>query len=679
MRYIKTFESIARAKSFIGNKMQQYEKLKEILSKNPGYVGQMTEWLFDYKIPLNELENLYNKLINLKRAGRPIHIDDKKFEEVVDEILRAEQEIDVYRIVNKMSGNSKALVKKVIQDDKVAHGPNYGHTRTFSIFYNLSKKSPEIIQKFLSRSASFKSLADIEKYYKILDIGIVNTKESIKSSIEKLKSSHIVYDKDNILVLQVGDYEDIKKIANDCTWCIVQFKSSWVSYCDNRYQFIVWNFDLMEFENLFKIGITMNPDSTVYASFDYMNKSCHEYAKEFVNKINLKPSSGKQEEIKRLEEMKKLQNLKDIVDEVRHTTNGKDLRELYSGFWGSGYCIKNLEDKEIKKDLTFKMARNYFKSLNINEEGLTRVKNISATKFETMSSVIYDLFKTKDIIYKEDLDEITPNLYKYILRNYDSFRSFRSKVYEEVYKSGKNKNITNKIVNIINDEEFVSMSRNLFYWIAELSKNMKENIILSFKEFFKSILVAESPIDGMNENDFKSLKSYFGIFEKMYKRIKKTKSIQKLLKEEFNLLKCLFDDKIIEKEISDEKKRLFWFIYNLPFDIKQPLKFESYLPHYSIVPLDLIIFEKDKKLVILTDDLTEYKLSNIIRFSQRFHVVINIKAYEIKRIDFKSKYESKPESHEISEIYKKLLRLNGKFVERDSFELIPNRLDLKVI
>jgi len=160
-------------------------------------------------------------------------------------------------------------------------------------------------------------------YYKILDIGIVNTKEYIKSSIENLKKSHIVYDKDNILVLQVGDHEDIKIIANDCTWCIVQNKSSWESYCDNRYQFIVWNFNLMEFENLFKIGITMRPDSTVHASFDYMNKSCQEYAKEFVNKINLKPTSGKQEE------MKKIQNLKDKVDEVRHTTNGKELKELY--------------------------------------------------------------------------------------------------------------------------------------------------------------------------------------------------------------------------------------------------------------------------------------------------------------------------------------------------------------
>jgi hypothetical protein len=125
-------------------------------------------------------------------------------------------------------------------------------------------------------------------------------------------------------------------------------------------------------------------------------------------------------------------------------------------------------------------------------------------------------------------------------------------------------------------------------------------------------------------------------------------------------------------------------IYNLPFTIKQPLPlplYGDYIPDFSIVPLDLIIFEKDKKLVILTDDLTEYILSNIIRFSQKFRVVINIKAYNIRNIDFKSKYESNlmPESHEISEIYKKLLKFNGKFVERDSFELIPNRLDLKVI
>jgi hypothetical protein len=80
-------------------------------------------------------------------------------------------------------------------------------------------------------------------------------------------------------------------------------------------------------------------------------------------------------------------------------------------------------------------------------------------------------------------------------------------------------------------------------------------------------------------------------------------------------------------------------------------------------------------------NLDKYLLVDIIRFSQKFHVVINIESYNIRRIDFKYKYESNlmPESHEISEIYKKLLKFNGKFTERDSFELKPNRLDLKVI
>lgn len=59
MRYIKTFENLDKAKSIISNKMAAFDKLKNLLSKNMGYMGKFTEYLFDENIKFDELENLY--------------------------------------------------------------------------------------------------------------------------------------------------------------------------------------------------------------------------------------------------------------------------------------------------------------------------------------------------------------------------------------------------------------------------------------------------------------------------------------------------------------------------------------------------------------------------------------------------------------------------------------------
>lgn len=53
-------ENMDLSKSILNKKMKAYEKIKDLLQKNLGYIGKFTEYLFHENIGFKELEE-YNK------------------------------------------------------------------------------------------------------------------------------------------------------------------------------------------------------------------------------------------------------------------------------------------------------------------------------------------------------------------------------------------------------------------------------------------------------------------------------------------------------------------------------------------------------------------------------------------------------------------------------------------
>jgi hypothetical protein len=64
MKYLKTFENMAMAKSIISKKMDGFEKLKTLLKSNLGYIGKFTDYLMNENIPFSDLESIYNDLVD---------------------------------------------------------------------------------------------------------------------------------------------------------------------------------------------------------------------------------------------------------------------------------------------------------------------------------------------------------------------------------------------------------------------------------------------------------------------------------------------------------------------------------------------------------------------------------------------------------------------------------------
>jgi hypothetical protein len=644
MKYIKTFESVARAKSFISNKMEQYEKLKDILKKNHGYIGQMTEWLFDEKIPLGDLESMYKRIIELKLSGKPISIDGKSYDKVIDEVMHNEVIVKILRIVNKMSPNSKSFVKADLDNKS---------SSIFSIFERLTKKTPEIISKFLSRSASFKSPEDIEAYYKILDIGVINKREHILGVIKSLKNTKVLYDKNNILVAQVGTYEDIKVLGNDCTWCIVQYNSSWINYTAGGYQLIVWDFNKEEFDSLFKIGITMTKQSEVYTAFDYRNKNCNEYAKKLLEEIKIKPS--KEEEKERITRI-----INSLISDIRYTSTLKSIKEVYDK-------IQRAPVENDRKPLFINFVDNFFRSLKINELGVSK-KAVTDAKIEYISKSLGIIFKNMDIVTEDDLNKISPNIYKYILRNYEGFGSIKPIIYDETYHYSKNIFIKEKIVDKIGDDDF----KNLLYETTDIINKMS---IKKLKIDFIELLKLNEPPTDMEWTSFKYDKTRCSILYKIYNRAKKIKSLHERI--EYILLSKIFNKnyKLDASKIKEEYKMLYWYILRLPFSV-EGMDISS-IPYIMEFPISLININKpilifkmvygDENTFSLILELSEMVDDNCMVYINPDRIRTMLYFYD--RSSDKSKF-----SELEKQSYEKLKTYGGKFIKGEIIELNEGKL-----
>ncbi len=107
-------ENIAKAKSILkslnlNEDDQQFLKLKELLIKHPGYIGKFTEWLFKDKVTLEQLFNLYRRIVNTKLTKA---IDQYKSpEEVIDSIIRIDADTAVNQMINSIPSRTREYLK----------------------------------------------------------------------------------------------------------------------------------------------------------------------------------------------------------------------------------------------------------------------------------------------------------------------------------------------------------------------------------------------------------------------------------------------------------------------------------------------------------------------------------------------------------------------------------------
>lgn len=283
MKYIKKydnfiFENMDQSKSIYNRKMGEYEKLKSLLSKNMGYIGKFTEFLFK-GVSYDELETLLDELTKLKKLSHPIKINDMSHEEILDNIQSTKEKIQINSFIKEFPNKQKSFIKEKINDDNIKN----------IILKIVNKKN---IESFVSKVSRYHTSEDLISAMGIFSKDPMNDKTSILNSINSLKDTIVVYDSNNLLILLVDSQEDIIKLGSDTSWCIVGSSYQWKNYTDNgkNGQFILYNFNIPEYHPKFKIGFTIKyPTDVLSHAHDILDKGSISEVREILSNYNITP------------------------------------------------------------------------------------------------------------------------------------------------------------------------------------------------------------------------------------------------------------------------------------------------------------------------------------------------------------------------------------------------------
>jgi len=334
MKYIKTFENLNQARSIIAKKMEAFDKLKDLLKKNLGYIGKFTEYLMNENIPFEALEELYTQLTELKSKGQTLDISQLKYEKALDRIQEIKNDSSVRNLINQFPSEQKTLARQLSS-----------RKDGFNLLLKVSKQAD--ITAFITKISRYKTSEDLRSALTIFSKERFNQREEVKKYVGSSKS-RIALEKDDLLIVEIKSFEDIKKLGSDTSWCILG-QTMYNSYTKNRLQFILFDYSKEEFETKFKIGFTLSKNLTLYACHDMLDASCKEYLGGLLDQNDIKFTELVGEEDKVV--------IKPITpSEINNRTSIERLQEIKDN------CTKDQIPEIIKKMISIGAVSHYKKS-----------------------------------------------------------------------------------------------------------------------------------------------------------------------------------------------------------------------------------------------------------------------------------------------------------------------------
>lgn len=380
MKYLVRFnENMALAKSIISKKMEAFDKLKELLKSNIGYIGKFTEYLMNENIPFAELEALYKDLIDLKNKQKPVDISALKYEEVLDKITINKNDLSVNSLISQFPSEQKNLARELVKEKEG---------------YNLLLKASinDRLETLLTKISRYHSKSELKTALTLFSKDAMNDRDKIKEFLQTTKSS-VVFESDDVMVVKVNSLSDIQKLGSDTSWCILG-QSMWTRYTSGRYQYIIYDFTKDDWNPKFKIGFTLNKDYTVHAAHDILDSGCSSYLNNLISEHNIKYS----------ELVPKSETIEVTVDMIA------DLRK------SSTIALLTQYSDNLPKELIPVFIKKLFDISVDTRAGRTFSGSVvlGQSKIEMVKTCLNKYFSDKDVVTYDDLAKIDERLAKSI-------------------------------------------------------------------------------------------------------------------------------------------------------------------------------------------------------------------------------------------------------------------------
>lgn len=96
------------------------------------------------------------------------------------------------------------------------------------------------------------------------------------NNVDNLQYS-LIYEKDDIVLVEVKDFDTVKRLAKMTNWCISKNKTYWNQYTEGRHknstQYMVFNFSKKEDDNFSIVGFTVRRNKGITHAHDYVNNN----------------------------------------------------------------------------------------------------------------------------------------------------------------------------------------------------------------------------------------------------------------------------------------------------------------------------------------------------------------------------------------------------------------------
>lgn len=325
-------------------------------------------------------------------------------------------EADIQLLLNEMEEiKNSNLISEVINSFNTAQRQMLKNCEISNVdSFILRKFSFLSDEKKLNFIKKVSNINDINEFFKLLravvaDFFIWNRDSFIEYLNENKFNVNIIYDKNNIVILEVFDYHAINNIGKTTNWCITKQKKFWndyiTQYNGKRKQFVIFNFNYKEDSDLSIIGISTTRSGAI------------EYAHSFVN-INL------MEDVNYGHKLDNIFNIYDydILSILRLFNINKKIfadSKIYPFDWNVKSALSYYNENDLSIYYTVLYEDDNHLVIKVNTSGLI---NFIGNKLELLNKIIRNGDNSNDFILffdftKEENDEhalhiITTNVEK---------------------------------------------------------------------------------------------------------------------------------------------------------------------------------------------------------------------------------------------------------------------------
>ena len=274
-------------------------KVRELLKDNPGWTYIFVYFYFVEGVPMDELKDIYDKLIEfnqlLSRLPRPLNANfiDPNIPNNSEKLVDALENLSRYRKLKKFIDQLPGELKREFTACAIKTTKDKIESIAVA-FDDIGKESDgtmdtaarDALQKvFFSKVRRYPTLRDLivasDNYIRGLDNeGTVKFYRAIEKCNAKFGNYgvEIAYDNNGILILEVKSFAANKMLNSNTAHCIASSDYQWVSYVggDANYnkQYYIYNFNLSSTDDWSVVGITIKERQGIRAAHTKSDSGC---------------------------------------------------------------------------------------------------------------------------------------------------------------------------------------------------------------------------------------------------------------------------------------------------------------------------------------------------------------------------------------------------------------------